>query len=75
MNATEIKALLEQNFPDSEIVVHDTQGNGYHFEVTVHSKLFLGKTRVQQHQMVYNVLKTKIDGGDLHAVTVKTKEE
>ena len=73
MDAVRIKQLLSENFPESHIAVGDPHGNGYLFEVTVHSTLFNGKTRVQQHQMVYNVLKTHIDDGVLHAITVKTK--
>ncbi len=73
MDTISIKQLLDKNFPESHVTVDDPHGNGYLFEVTVHSTLFTGKTRVQQHQMVYNVLKTHIDDGVLHAITVKTK--
>jgi stress-induced morphogen len=69
-----IKKIIQQAFPDSQIEITDTQGNGYHLEIQVISPVFSGKTRVIQHQMVYKVLKDHIDDGTLHAVTVKTKE-
>ena len=70
---TLVQKLLAESFPESTIKVVDTQGNGYHLDVIVESSLFLGKTRVQQHQMVYNVLKDMIKDGTLHAVTIKPK--
>lgn len=73
MDTLSIEQLLSKSFPKSHIAVADPRGNGYLFEVTVHSTLFTGKTRVQQHQMVYNVLKAYINDGALHAITIKTK--
>lgn len=70
----DMEKILEAAFPKSRIKITDTQGNGYHFDVSIESPCFKGKTRVMQHQMVYKVLKDRIEDGTLHAVTIKTKE-
>ncbi|MCX7337916.1 MAG: BolA/IbaG family iron-sulfur metabolism protein [Alphaproteobacteria bacterium] len=67
----ELESLLRQSFPGAEIDVRDLVGDGDHYQATVLSDVFLGKTRVQQHQMVYAALKG-IVGQELHALAVKT---
>ena len=74
MIVAHVKKLLDEHFPQSKILVIDDRGDGYHLTITVASKAFAGKSRVQQHQMVYNVFKEEIDNGTLHAVTIKTQE-
>lgn len=73
MQASEIKDLLLQTFPDAQIVV---EGNdGVHMSALVVDESFRGKNRVQQQRAVYAALKGKMDGanGDLHALALTTK--
>ncbi|MFA7275827.1 MAG: BolA/IbaG family iron-sulfur metabolism protein [Pseudobdellovibrionaceae bacterium] len=71
MTATEIEDLIRQHLPDAEVVVRDLAGDGDHYEAEVRSAAFKGKSRVQQHQMVFAALGAKM-GGELHALSVKT---
>ena len=63
--------VLCERFPDAEIRIEDLAGDGDHYSATIVSEAFRGKTRVQQHQMVYDALKGKM-GGALHALALKT---
>lgn len=72
MTAQEINTLLEGAMPDAKISILDTGGDGEHYAVTVTSESFRGKSRVQQHQMVYQALGGRM-GGQLHALAVTTK--
>lgn len=67
----EIESLLRESFPDAKIEIKDLAGDNDHFQATVVSKKFEGKTRVQQHQMVYQALQGKM-GAELHALALKT---
>jgi stress-induced morphogen len=71
MAAAEIERLIREGFPDAEIRIDDLAGDGNHYAATVVSEAFRGKTRVQQHQMVYEALKGQM-GGELHALALKT---
>jgi stress-induced morphogen len=71
MVADEIQRLIKASFPDAEIRIDDLAGDGNHYAATVVSEVFRGKTRVQQHQMVYEALKGEM-GGALHALALKT---
>lgn len=71
MEAEEIVRLLKESFPDAEIRIEDLAGDGDHYSATVVSEAFRGKSRVQQHQMVYDALKGRM-GGALHALALKT---
>jgi stress-induced morphogen len=71
MDASEIEALLKEAFPDARIAIEDLRGDGDHYAATVISAAFKGKTRVQQHQMVYAALKGKM-GDALHALALQT---
>ena len=71
MAATDIERLILERFPDAKIVIEDLAGDGDHYAATVESEEFLGKSRVQQHQMVYDALKGNM-GGVLHALALKT---
>lgn len=66
-----LKGLLHTSFPDAVIEIHDLAGDNDHYQVTILSPDFVGKTRVQQHQMVYQALKGKM-GNELHAMALKT---
>lgn len=71
MNATEIENYLRAAFPDASIDLVDLAGDNDHFQVTVVSEAFRGKSRVQQHKMVFTALQGHM-GGTLHALAVKT---
>lgn len=71
MEATEIKRLIMESLPDAEVVIEDLRGDGDHYAAYVTSGAFEGKTRVQQHQMVYQALKGKM-GAELHALALQT---
>jgi len=63
--------MIKDRFPDAEIRIEDLAGDGDHYAATIVSEAFRGKSRVQQHQMVYDALKGHI-GGVLHALALKT---
>jgi stress-induced morphogen len=71
MDDTEIERLIKQALPDATIEIRDLAGDGEHYAAFVVSAAFQGKTRVQQHQMVYNALKGQM-GGALHALALQT---
>ena len=68
---TEIKATLEQTFPDAIVEVEDTTGTKDHFRVTVASDVFKDKSLVESHKMVYAPFHEEI-GGTIHAFSIKT---
>lgn len=72
MHANDIENYLRTAFPDAVIELKDLAGDGDHYEVTVTSALFKDKSRVAQHQMVYNALQGHM-GGTLHALAIKTR--
>jgi stress-induced morphogen len=69
--ADDIARMIKERFPDAEIRIEDLASDGNHYAATVVSEEFRGKTRVQQHQMVYEALKGNM-GGVLHALALKT---
>lgn len=71
MDAKEIEQLIKARFPDAEVSIRDLAGDGDHFAAHVVSVAFRGKTRVQQHQMVYEALGGRM-GGVLHALALTT---
>lgn len=71
MEAGEIEALLKAGIPDAQVTISDLRGDGDHYAALVVSASFAGKTRVQQHQMVYQALQGKM-GTDLHAMAIQT---
>lgn len=71
MTTSELHHLIKEALPDAEIRIDDLAGDGDHYAATVISAAFQGKTRVQQHQMVYNALKGRM-GGELHALALQT---
>jgi stress-induced morphogen len=72
MQPQEIERLIRERLPDAEVTIQDLAGDGDHYAATVVSAAFRGKTRVQQHQMVYEALKGNM-GGVLHALALQTK--
>ena len=71
MTALEIEELILKTFPDAKITIDDLRGDGDHYAAQIISKRFKGKTRVQQHQMVYNAMDGKM-GKELHALALNT---
>ena len=71
MSATEIETLIRDKLPDAQVTIQDLAGDGDHYAAQVISEAFRGKTRVQQHQMVYDALRGNM-GGALHALALQT---
>ena len=71
MDANEIERLIKARIPDAEVSIRDLAGDGDHYAATVIAESFRGKSRVQQHQMVYDALKGQM-GGVLHALALQT---
>jgi len=71
LEAEVIQNLIEKNIPDAEVEITDLRGDGDHYAVHIISNAFIGKSKVQQHQMVYKALEGKM-GNELHALAVKT---
>ena len=71
MRADEIETMIREAFPDASIAIDDLRGDGDHYAATIVSSAFAGKSRVQQHQLVYKALKGKM-GNELHALALTT---
>ncbi|MEI5664726.1 Stress-induced morphogen (activity unknown) [Bosea sp. CRIB-10] len=71
MEASEIERMIKAAFPDAVVEIKDLAGDGDHYAATVVSAAFKGKSRVQQHQMVYAALQGNM-GGVLHALALTT---
>ena len=69
----EIKILIKKAIPDAEIVIKDLVGDNNHYSATIKSKLFSGKTKIEQHKLVYKALNGKM-GNELHALELNTIE-
>ena len=69
----EIKSLIIEALPDAEISIQDLAGDENHYSATIKSKVFVGKSKIEQHKMVYKALKGKM-GNELHALAINTKE-
>ena len=72
MQAAEIERLIKKALPDAQVDIRDLAGDGDHYAATVISAAFKGKTRVQQHQIVYAALEGQM-GGVLHALALQTQ--
>jgi stress-induced morphogen len=71
MAAADIERFIKEALPDAQITIRDLAGDGDHYAATVISTAFKGKSRVQQHQIVYAALKGRM-GGELHALALQT---
>jgi stress-induced morphogen len=71
MDAGEIERLIKASIPDAQVTIRDLAGDGDHYAATVISEVFRGKSRVQQHQIVYEALRAEM-GGKLHALALQT---
>src|SRR5688500_16583462 len=71
MDARDIESMIKAAIPDAEVTIRDLAGDGDHYAATGISESFRGKSRVQQHQIVYQALKGQM-GGVLHALALQT---
>jgi len=71
MNPADIERLIKEKLPDAVVSIRDMAGDGDHYAAHVKSAAFKGKSRVQQHQMVYDALRGRM-GGELHALALQT---
>ena len=71
MTASEIEELIIKAFPNAKVIIDDLRGDGDHYAAQIIAEEFRGKTRVQQHQMVYKAMSGKM-GKDLHALALNT---
>lgn len=71
MEASEIESLIKAGIPDAQITIQDLAGDGDHYAAVIVSEAFRGKSRIQQHQMVYEALDGRM-GGVLHALKLQT---
>ena len=69
----EIKSLIKETMPDAEIIIKDLAGDENHYSATIKSKIFSGKSKIEQHKLVYKALKGKM-GNELHALALNTME-
>ena len=69
----EIKSLIKEAMPDAEIIIQDLAGDDNHYSATIKSKLFAGKTKIEQHKLVYKALKGKM-GNELLALAINTMD-
>ena len=70
----EIKSLILEAIPDAEISIEDLAGDENHYSATIKSKIFIGKSKIEQHKLVYKALKGKM-GNELHALALNTMEK
>ena len=74
MDPVQIETLIKEGIPGAQVTIEDLRGDGEHYAAHVTSAAFKGKTRVQQHQMVYAALKGRM-GNELHALMLTTVAE
>ena len=69
----EIENLIKEAMPDAEVSIEDLAGDDNHYSATIKSKVFSGKSKIEQHKIVYKALKGKM-GNELHALALNTIE-
>jgi stress-induced morphogen len=74
MDLKEIEKLIKEALPDASVKIEDLAGDGNHYSATITSSQFSGKSKIEQHKLVYASLKGKM-GNELHALAIKTKEK
>ena len=73
MKSSEIESLIKTSIPDAQIEIKDLAGDENHYQAIIKSKEFKGKTKIEQHKIVYKALKGKM-GNELHALSLITEE-
>ena len=74
MTKDQIEKFIKNSIPDSQVVIEDLKGDGNHYSAVITSKEFIGKSKIEQHKMIYDSLEGKM-GTELHALKIKTKTE
>ena len=74
LSKEDLEKYIKNSIPDSTIIIEDLRGDGDHYSATVISKSFEGKTKIEQHKIVYDSLEGKM-GNELHALMLKSKSE
>ena len=74
MDLKEIENFIKEALPDALVEIQDLAGDGNHYSAVITSSSFAGKSKIEQHKMVYNSLKGRM-GNELHALAIKTKEQ
>jgi|TARA_B110000238_G_C15862691_1_gene325864 stress-induced morphogen len=74
MDLKEIEKHIKEALPDAIIEIQDLAGDGNHYSATITSASFSGKSKIEQHKIVYNSLNGKM-GNELHALAIKTKDK
>ena len=74
LSKEDLEKYIKNSIPDSTVIIEDLRGDGNHYSATVISKSFEGKTKIEQHKMVYDSLEGKM-GNELHALMLKTKTD
>ena len=74
MDLKEIEKLIKESIPDALVEIQDLAGDGNHYSATISSSEFVGKSKIEQHKIVYASLKGKM-GNELHALAIKRKEK
>ena len=69
----EIETLIKESIPDAQITIQDLAGDNNHYSATIKSRTFSGKSKIEQHKLVYKALKGKM-GNELHALSLNTME-
>ena len=69
----EIRSLIKESIPDAQIIIEDLAGDNNHYSATIKSSVFSGKSKIEQHKLVYKALKGKM-GNELHALALNTME-
>ena len=74
MDLKEIETLIMEALPDAKVEIQDLAGDGNHYSATVTSSKFAGKSKIEQHKIVYSSLKGKM-GNERHSLAIKTKDQ
>ena len=74
LTKNELTKMIMSAFPDATLELNDTAGDNNHYSAKISSKIFNGKTKIEQHKLVYKALKGKM-GGELHALALVTEEK
>ena len=72
MTAEQVKARIQSLGPGTDVQVVDLTGTHDHWQATVVSSAFEGKSRIERHKMVFNLFKSEVDSNEVHALTIRT---
>ena len=72
LSIKEIEDLIKESIPDASIEIKDLMGDNNHYSATIKSSIFKGKSKIEQHKMIYKSLKGKM-GNELHALSITTE--